>query len=214
MSSPSPPDPRRRAPRQARSRVLVESLLEATRRILDEEGSEALTTNRIADVAGVSIGSLYQYFEDKEGLVDAIFLAEEERNLEQRVRWASEALELPLEEMFRFFIERIVAQHRRLLAMHAGLYHEHRKRTDMRILGDARMPPHPSGPHVVELFLQAWCQRHREEVRPENLEHAAFLVDRVGYAMIRETVDERPGYLEDPRFVDEMVELLVAYLRK
>lgn len=208
-----PRSPIRREPRQERSRVLVQSLLEATRRILEREGPEALTTNHIAEVAGVSIGSLYQYFEDKEAVVEAIFLAEEERNLEQRVAWATKALELPLDEMFRLFVQGIVEQHRRLLAMHAGLYHQHREHVDVRVLGEARTPPHPSGKHVVELFLEEWCSRHGEEIRPANLEYAAFLLDRVGYAMIRRTVDERPTYLEDPGYIEEMVQLLVRYLR-
>ena len=203
----------RREPRQKRSQLLVQSLLDATRLILERDGPDALTTNHIAEVAGVSIGSLYQYFEDKDAVVEAIFLAEEERILEQRVSWAAEALELPLDAMFRFYVERIAEQHRGLLAMHEGLYRRHREHTDVRRLGDARTQPHPSGRHIVEAFLQAWCKRHRDEIRPANLEYAAFLLDRVGYAMMRSTVDERPHYLDDPEYVDEMVQLLVAYLR-
>jgi hypothetical protein len=53
---------RRREPRQRRARVTVEAVLDAVVRILKREGFEALTTNRIAEVAGVSIGSVYQYF--------------------------------------------------------------------------------------------------------------------------------------------------------
>lgn len=62
----------RKEPKQARSRVTVEAIVEAGARILAEEGWAGFTTNRIADVAGVSIGSLYQYFPDKLALVDAI----------------------------------------------------------------------------------------------------------------------------------------------
>ena len=97
--------------------------------------------------------------------------------------------------------------------MHAGLYRRHREHMDARILGDTLVPSTPGGAHVVEVFLRAWCERHQHEIRPRNLEYAAFLLDRVGYAMMRTSVDERPHYLDDPEFVDEMVELLVAYLR-
>lgn len=62
----------RKKPRQARSRATVEAILQAGARILSEEGWAGFTTNRIADIAGVSIGSLYQYFPDKLSLVDAI----------------------------------------------------------------------------------------------------------------------------------------------
>lgn len=62
----------RKEPRQARSRATVESIIQAGARILSDEGWAGFTTNKVADLAGVSIGSLYQYFPDKLSLVDAI----------------------------------------------------------------------------------------------------------------------------------------------
>lgn len=62
----------RKAPKQARSRATVDTILEAGARILGDEGWAGFTTNKVADLAGVSIGSLYQYFPDKLSLVDAI----------------------------------------------------------------------------------------------------------------------------------------------
>lgn len=62
----------RRAPRQARAQATVESLYGAVARIVATEGAEALTSNRIAEVAGVSIGSFYQYFPDRDALVRAM----------------------------------------------------------------------------------------------------------------------------------------------
>src|SRR5487761_943127 len=57
---------------QERSRATVDALLEATTRVLIKEGYDRASTNRIAEVAGVSIGSLYQYFPSKEALVAAV----------------------------------------------------------------------------------------------------------------------------------------------
>src|SRR5205085_569397 len=59
----------RKTPRQERSRATVEALLEATTDILRREGYAKLTTNRIADRAGVNIASLYQYFPGKEAII-------------------------------------------------------------------------------------------------------------------------------------------------
>lgn len=62
----------RRAPRQERSRQTVEAVLDAVERVLKREGVGAITTNRIAEAAGVSIGSVYQYFPDKQSIFTAL----------------------------------------------------------------------------------------------------------------------------------------------
>ena len=62
----------RKMPKQKRSREMVERLLDATAATLSERGLEDTTTNHIAEKASVSIGSLYQYFPDKEALLEAL----------------------------------------------------------------------------------------------------------------------------------------------
>lgn len=62
----------RRVPRQGRSRFTVESMVEAGARILRERGYAAMTTNRVARLAGVSIGSLYSFFPNREAIMLAI----------------------------------------------------------------------------------------------------------------------------------------------
>lgn len=62
----------RKTPRQARSRDMVERLVEAGRKVLAKEGYDEFSTNRVAQAAGVSPGSLYQYFPDKTALLDII----------------------------------------------------------------------------------------------------------------------------------------------
>lgn len=62
------PDPRKR-PRQARSLATFEAILEAAARILESLGFAGFNTNAVAELAGVSIGSLYQYFPSKDALI-------------------------------------------------------------------------------------------------------------------------------------------------
>jgi AcrR family transcriptional regulator len=69
----------RRVPRQARSRERLQRMLDAADDLLSAEGAEALTTTRVAEAAGVSVGSLYQYLPDKGAIVEALagrYLAE------------------------------------------------------------------------------------------------------------------------------------------
>ncbi|MEO3754750.1 TetR/AcrR family transcriptional regulator [Streptomyces sp. B6B3] len=74
-AAPTDPDPAaglRKAPQQARSRARVEAVLAAADRILATEGVEAATIRRIATDAAVPIGTLYQFFDDKDAILAAV----------------------------------------------------------------------------------------------------------------------------------------------
>lgn len=78
----------RKIPKQARSKQMVEDVIEAAARILETSGVDALTTNAIADVAGVSPGSVYQYFSDKQSIIGALI----EREANEFIKVSEEAL--------------------------------------------------------------------------------------------------------------------------
>jgi AcrR family transcriptional regulator len=61
----------RRRPKQARSRATCEAILEAASQIIERDGAAGFNTNRVAERAGVSIGTLYQYFPDKHAVLVA-----------------------------------------------------------------------------------------------------------------------------------------------
>ena len=83
----------RKPPQQKRSREMVERLLDATAATIAERGLDNTTTNHIAEKAGVSIGSLYQYFPDKQSLVDAL-LDRMGRSVGASFRRRAEAVEI------------------------------------------------------------------------------------------------------------------------
>ncbi len=76
----------RKAPKQARSLATVEAIVEAAARILEERGHEAFSTNAVAERAGVSVGSLYQYFPRKDALIGALIFRETSRLVEDAER--------------------------------------------------------------------------------------------------------------------------------
>src|SRR5690606_15486071 len=96
-----PPTKPRKAAIQQRSRATVDALVEATARILVREGFDKASTNRIAEVAGVSVGSLYQYFPGKEALVAAV-IERHQQEIMQTVRGElAEVLSQPVDEAVR-----------------------------------------------------------------------------------------------------------------
>lgn len=112
-------DSPRRRPRQSRSRETVDVVLEAAAQMFAREGLKT-TTNRIAGRAGVSIGSVYQYFPNKQALLYAL--------AERHVRQAREHLgevfaelrgrQLPFDETMRVILDEVVALHRDRPGLH------------------------------------------------------------------------------------------------
>ena len=73
----------RKQPRQARAQHTVHAIIEASARILEEQGHGGFTTNAVAELAGASIGTLYQYFPDKDALLGALIARETSRLVEE-----------------------------------------------------------------------------------------------------------------------------------
>ena len=111
----------RKTASQERSRLTVDALLEATARILVREGFDKASTNRIAEVAGVSVGSLYQYFPSKEALVAAL-IDRHNRQVMQAIQGElAEALKLSMEEAVRRLVSIAVKAHRIDPKLHRAL---------------------------------------------------------------------------------------------
>ena len=111
----------RRTPRQARARELVDALVEAAAQLLVERGYEAASTNAIADRAGVSVGSLYQYFSGKSDVFQELMerhqaevhplVARALRDLESCDDAPAPAVESLLQELLRLHARRPELMH-------------------------------------------------------------------------------------------------------
>src|ERR1700732_202306 len=98
----------RKTPLQARSTVTVEAISEATIQVLLSHGADRLTTTRVAQRAGVSVGTLYQYYPHKQSLLFAV-LENHLSNVVATVEAACEsACHKPLAEMIREMVEAFV----------------------------------------------------------------------------------------------------------
>jgi AcrR family transcriptional regulator len=98
----------RKTPVQARATVTVEAISEATIQVLLTHGADRLTTTRVADRAGVSVGTLYQYYPNKRSLLFAVF----EDHLDKVSRAVEiackDACHKPMSEMIRQVVEAYV----------------------------------------------------------------------------------------------------------
>jgi AcrR family transcriptional regulator len=198
----------RKSASQERSRSTVDALLEATTRILIKEGYDRASTNRIAEVAGVSIGSLYQYFPSKEALVAAVV----ERHSQELSNVTRNALlkvaARPIEVAAREFVSVAIEAHRVNPKLH-GVLAEQIPRVGRLENIEANVR---DGYALVRGYLEA----HRDEIDVADLDLAAFVVVTVVEALTHAAVLRRPDILADEkaqRFVDDVTRLVVRYLR-
>ena len=204
MRKPPAHAPKKR-PRQERSRATVDYILSAAARILSQDGGSRLTTNRIARTAGVAVASLYQYFPNKEAIVQALFereLSEEHAELTTRV----EALhDRPIRDVIRTGIESIIAVHARTPKLVTSLLQS------VPVLGSAEAHRR-ARQQVVDLVVEALRARGGELRSAGNPEMKAFLVVHAVEDVIHDAAEERPEYLGDPAFAEELVALVERFL--
>ena len=116
MSRSSAAKIQRRKPLQARSRESVDAIVDASAQVLEHHGYAAATTNRIAERAGVSVGTLYQYFNNKDEIFDALIEREAASYLDALAR-AMPGPEVPHREAIRGLLEAAYAHHRLVLGI-------------------------------------------------------------------------------------------------
>jgi AcrR family transcriptional regulator len=100
----------RKTPRQPRSQATVETIVEAAARILETAGAAGFNTNAVARRAGVSVGSLYQYFPGKQALVAELSRRNAEAALLGLAEASARTVGQPVEARLRAFVHFAVAQ--------------------------------------------------------------------------------------------------------
>jgi AcrR family transcriptional regulator len=201
-----PLDPRR-MPRQDRSQDTVRALREAAARIFASRGYAGATTNHIAALAGVSIGSLYEYFPNKDALLVA--LLEEHLTAAEMLltHTAAETLADPyagLRDVVGRFVRAMIALHAHEPALHRVLFEE------------APLPPRVRQrlariEERVTTEVAAWCGRHPEVHRPDPQLAAAIVVQTIE-ALTHTLVVHRHGALDVDACAGEVTTLVTAYL--
>jgi AcrR family transcriptional regulator len=121
-SHPAPTLTPRKSPVQERSSATVEAILQATIQVLLKEGKERLTTTRVAARAGVSVGTLYQYFPNKKSLLQAVLRRHLEEVSGAVERVCREQTGKPLAEMVPALIHAFLTAKMRDPKASAALY--------------------------------------------------------------------------------------------
>jgi len=194
----------RKRPRQSRSQATVDTLLEATARVLVRDGFDGLTTNTVAHQAGVSIGSLYQYFPNKEALVAALI----ERHIEKMntlvLNELARVATMPIAQAARAVIELTIKAH----AIDPKL---HRVLTE-QVPRVGRLAKLREGDEICHRMVAGLLAARKDELAIADVDLAAFLLVSTIESVVHRAALLYPDRLEDPRLIDEATLLVTRYL--
>ncbi|MEM7152403.1 MAG: TetR/AcrR family transcriptional regulator [Myxococcota bacterium] len=191
---------RRRRPQQDRSRSTVEAIVDAAAQILEAQGPQHATTNHIAERAGVSIGTLYQYFPNKQ----ALFTELARRFIEELGTATEESLESismgPMQEVVPQFLHTLGRLHGTSPRLRSFLFQQPGSQVLMRDFNER-----------IEAVVARVLAR-RPEFRDGNPTLTAQVVVRAVDGVMRDTTLREPERVHERAFIDELSRLVLGYL--
>ena len=195
----------RKMPKQQRSKDTVDVILAATARVLVKEGFDRASTNRIAEQAGVSIGSLYQYFPSKEALVAAL--------VERHIETMSEALQAEMATLADAPLAVVVRRMATLMLDAHAIEPELHRVLNEQVPRVGRL----HRVHEVEARMQrlgrAYFERRRADLRPGlDVDTAAFVVVQAIEALAHGAMTHVDAAPPRDALLEEITTLVLRYL--
>jgi len=194
----------RKRPQQRRSQATVDVILDAAVRLFCESGFASTSTNAIAELAGVSIGSLYQYFPNKLALLEAL----RERHIkglwEAIGRACDEACTLPWPAALRHVISHCSAYNGRHVRLMTTLHQElpvHAQRMDRMVLAQS----------TLQQQLRKFLEAHQGSITV-SVDQALFMMPALGRGIFTSAAVEQPEAVGDEKLVDDIVCVMLGYL--
>lgn len=182
----------------------MSAILDATIQVLDREGPDAATTSRIAEVAGVSIGTLYQYFSHKDAILDALQDREFERASQMLAQTLGRGDFASARDLTRAILGGLLTLYRAAPGLH-------------RVLAVQGLRVTPA--ERVAAFDRQMVDRLRGffEITPfgvvrKNKHVAAFVLYQSVRAVMLAGILEEPEGVTDDALIDEVTDMITAHL--
>ncbi|MGH8530333.1 MAG: TetR/AcrR family transcriptional regulator [Nevskiales bacterium] len=196
----------RKAPRQNRAQETVEAILQATAQLLDEVGYASLSTNHVAQKAGVSIGSLYQYFPNKEAICAALAERHYQRHAQRYLQRLREVAAEPVKAQVRALVRASFEVAREDPALAKNLYAELSRIGGFDPLRRMR--------ETIERELTLIYQALPRPLRPQHPDMVAFIVTVACGQLLGDVVLRKPQWLKNEAFLDQVCELVLGYYQR
>jgi AcrR family transcriptional regulator len=195
----------RKAPAQQRSRATVDSIVAATARVLVRDGYDALSTNRVAKEAGVSVGSLYQYFPGKEALVAAVmeqYASRMQENIAARLQSAGTAA--TAEDVATEMIRAMLAAQQAEPRLHRALVEQVPRIGALRRLHELFTN--------YEKLVAAWLGENLDRIEVKDVETASFVLVAAVEGLVNRAILDRPELVSSGKIEEHILRLVLAYV--
>lgn len=195
----------RKEPKQERSKDTVDAVFEAMLDLVAKKDLSDPTVQTIADRAGVSVGSVYQYFPSKGALVSALL----RYHLKQRMKELDDSLEsargLAGEAAAIKLVEGLVFEKRAKSKLELAMVRYFARAGDVAALTEM-------DEHMIT-SVRRYLESQGSNIRPANLDIASFVICNALRSAVLLSIVQKPERLADPEFKAELVRLLVGYLQ-
>jgi AcrR family transcriptional regulator len=195
----------RKLPRQLRSRATVEAIFQGALQVLEKAESPDASVQDIADRAGVSVGSVYQYFPSKESLVNGLLAFHLKDRMEEFEKHVAAVQALPPEEAARTLVSNWVQAMAPRLRIERAL-----ARAFVRVGSLASLTEYDG---VMLAAMERYLRSLEGKIRPVDPAMAAFVVSNALRAAVLLAMVQRPEYLGSEAFTEELIHLVTSYLK-
>ncbi|GHG78395.1 TetR/AcrR family transcriptional regulator [Comamonas sp. JC664] len=194
----------RKQPSQVRSRALVDALIQTTARVLLRDGWQAMTTNRIAQDAGVSVGSLYQYFPNKEALLLALVERIADEMTARLIEVGTALGDATVDEGITTFVRAALDLSRRDAALYRAVLVELPRQGTLELFARVN--------RRLADALADWLVVRRDELDVADPSLTAHILVTSIDALTDHALLFHPELLDSPRFERELRALMARYL--
>jgi AcrR family transcriptional regulator len=204
VQKPQAIDSTRRKPKQRRAEATRAAIFEATAQIIESAGRRALTTNRIAERAGVSIGALYQYFANKEAILIEMARAQLESDRIAIMSALSESISGAAAEPERLAIRALISVYEKRRRA--------RRAVTNALIAEGLGHERSSGVRAIAEMIAARGRELLPQLPAPPSEMTIFVITRAINGVLRSTIEEDSRVLGSGEFEDELVRLVRCYL--
>lgn len=209
--TPRPPAPtesrfaRRKGPSQQRSRTTVENIMQSALELIARDGFHALTTTRIAEHAGVSVGSLYEYFPNREAVLLSLYESVSSRAATATRELIGSMLGVPLEEAVPHAIRTVLTVQTENQLILLDL---------LTAMPELKLGNHPlSYDKLAQSAVRTYLEHLGVRLSPREMSRCLFFTNQLMMGCIRQYLRAPPSTMTREEFVGDLSRIVINYLR-